>query len=107
MSGDSGDGDLSGLQVKEEQHIIRHQAPPLQNFHRKEVRSGQHAPVCPEKISPRHGAAAFRGRSNAMTTKNVTHRLIRNRVPQVGQGTHDAVVAPARVFPGHPDDESF
>ena len=84
-----------------------HQAPPLQNFHREEVRSGQRVHVRRQEISPRHRSAALGRWSYAVTAKNVTHGLIRNRVTQVGQSADEAVIAPAGVFPRHPDDQSF
>ena len=42
-----------------------------------------------------------------MPAQNVADGLIGNRVTQVGHRADDAVVAPAGVFPRHPDDERF
>jgi hypothetical protein len=42
-----------------------------------------------------------------MTVENVSHRLVGNVMAQVAQGSDDAVVTPARVFPRHAHDESF
>ena len=83
------------------------QASPLQNFHREEIRSRQHAHMCRQKISPRHRAAVLASRCNAMSAQNIANGLIRNRVPQVGQGADDTVVAPAGVLPRNAHDQSF
>lgn len=42
-----------------------------------------------------------------MTAENVSHRLIRKMMAQVGQRPHHPVIAPSRVLARHPHDESL
>ena len=42
-----------------------------------------------------------------MPTENVSHRLIREPVTQVGHGTHDPVIAPPGIFLRHLHDQTF
>ena len=40
-----------------------------------------------------------------MAFQNIAGRLVRDLVAEVGQGTHDSILTPARVVFGHADDE--
>ena len=42
-----------------------------------------------------------------MATKYVPYRLIGHLMTQVGEGTNDPVVSPARVLSRHPDHQVF
>src|SRR5262249_15497727 len=48
-----------------------------------------------------------RGWRNAVASQDVTDSLVGNTMAEVGESANDAVVSPARVLAGHPDDEGF
>ena len=54
-----------------------------------------------DKILPRGGLASLRRRSDAVAAQDVSHRLIGQGVPQIGDRPDDTVVSPVRVFPCH------
>jgi hypothetical protein len=56
---------------------------PLQYL--EEVSSGQDVHVSGDKILPRSRLASLRSRSNVVASHNVSHRLIRQAVTQIGQ----------------------
>ena len=59
--------------------------------------------MAPDELPPGHGLLALGCRREAMAFEDVADRLITDRIAQVGQGTHDAVIAPRAVLAGHPD----
>src|SRR2546422_5790837 len=63
--------------------------------------------MAPDELPPGHGLLALRSRWDAMAFEDVADRLVADRIAQVGQGTHDAVIAPRAILPGHPHDEAF
>src|SRR6266571_8486152 len=60
-----------------------------------------------DDLAPCHGLLALRRGWEAVTLENVAHRLIAERIAEIGQGTHDAVIAPRAVLPGHPHHQVF
>ena len=99
--------DASAFQLEEEQHIIGHQPSPAEHLNREEIAPRQHVHMSGEKVLPGGDLASFGSRSNAMPTQNILHRLIRHPMTQVGKGTDDAVIAPARVLSRHPNNQGF
>ena len=57
--------------------------------------------VSPEEFLPGRLPLALRDRLDSVLTQDVADRRVRDPVPQVGEGTLDAVVAPTRVVAGH------
>jgi hypothetical protein len=98
MARDSSDVDPAGLQVKKEQHIVGHEPAPGKDLHREEIGSRQHTQVRGDKILPRSSLTPLRRRCDSMAAKDVSHRLIRYCMAQVGHRDGDAIVAPARVL---------
>jgi len=49
------------------------------------------------------GRLAFWSRRDAMALEHVAHGLLTDRVPEMGQGTHNAIIAPRAVLLGHAD----
>src|SRR6202795_1696623 len=93
--------------MNEEQHVIRHQPSPGKHFNSEEITACQHIHVSGEKVFPRSYLAPLGSRSDAVTPKYVSYRLIGQLMAQVGQGTGAAIIAPAGILPRHPDHESF
>src|SRR5580704_7392795 len=93
--------------MNEEQHVIRHQSSPGKHFNGEEITACQHIHVSGEKVFPRSHLAPLGSWSDAVTPKYVSYRLIGHLMTQVGQGTGDAIIAPAGIFPRHPGHESF
>src|SRR5215813_7946612 len=73
----------------------------------EEVRGPQYVEVDTDELAPCHGLLALRRGCEAVTFENVAHRLIAERIAEMGQGTHDAVIAPRAVLPGHPRHQVF
>ena len=58
--------------------------------------------ILPRGILPPYGC-----RRNPVPAQDVSHRLIGDRMAQIGQCSDDAVVSPAGVLSGEADDERF
>jgi hypothetical protein len=73
----------------------------------EEVCGPQYGEVDTDELAPGHGLLALRRGWEAVTLENVAHRLIAERIAEIGQGTHDAVIAPRAVLSGHPHHQVF
>ncbi len=73
----------------------------------KEVRRQQDIEVKTDELVPRGGLRALWRWGNAMMLENIPYALVAERVSQVGQGSHDAVIAPGAILAGHPHHEVF
>jgi hypothetical protein len=91
--------------MNEEQDVVCYQPTPTQDLHREEVNPGQHGQMRLNEFLPRRVLAAFRRRRDAMPLQHVPHTLIRDGVAEIGQRTHNPVVAPAGILPRHFDDQ--
>ena len=70
------------------------------------VGSGKTAIV--EAITPRLldlGIKVLIITNDVVTTEDIADGLVGQLVAQVGHGSHNAVIAPAGILPGHPQDE--
>jgi len=81
------------------------QPAPSKNLHRKEVDPGQHGQMRLDEFLPPCVLAPFRDRRDAMTLQDVPHSLIRDVIAEIGQRTHNPVVAPTGILPRHLDDQ--
>src|SRR6266487_931731 len=61
----------------------------------------------PDELPPGYGLLALGSRWDAMAFEDGADRLVADRIAQVGQGTHDAVIAPRAILPGHPHHHIF
>src|SRR5215831_5532477 len=93
--------------MNEKEHLICHPAFEREDFNRKEVGPDQHRLVSSKEVSPAGRVLSFGGGWDAVAMKNVANRLVGELVTQVGQGAHDAIVAPGRVLFCHPHDQFF
>jgi len=57
-----------------------------------------------EEFLPGRLPLAFRSRFDPVLPEDVSDGRVRELVPEIGQGALDAVSAPARILPGHPQD---
>src|SRR5688572_16616285 len=55
----------------------------------------------PDKLLPRGGRLAFWGRGDAMALEEVAHGLVTDDVPEIGQGTDDAIIPPGTILLRH------
>src|SRR3989442_15988950 len=58
-----------------------------------------------DELLPCRGRLALWRRWEAMALEDVAHGLVTDRVPEVGQGAHDPVVAPGAILLRHADDQ--
>src|SRR5215475_13995884 len=73
----------------------------------EEVRGPPYGEVDTDERAPGHGLLSLRRGWEAVTLEHVAHRLIAERIAEIGQGTHSAVIAPRAVLPGHPHHQVF
>jgi hypothetical protein len=84
-----------------------HKPKPAPRLTGEEVCSQQDVAMETDELSPRYGLFALRGRWDAVTFQDVAHRLGANRIAQVRQRTHDAVIPPRAILAGHPHHQVF
>src|SRR5713101_8617306 len=101
------DMDLPASQVDEKQYVVCYQATQRPHLGREEVRRDQEIEVRTDKLLPRRGHLAFWRRWDTVTLEDVPHRLVADRIAQVGEGAHDAVVAPGAILPCYADNQRF
>src|SRR5713101_7080394 len=54
--------------------------------------------MCPDELLPRGGRLALWRRGEAMALEDIADRLVADGVPEIGQGAHDAVIAPRAIL---------
>src|SRR4029453_3745537 len=64
----------------------------------EEIGCPQHVQMHTDELPPRHGLLALRSWWDAVTFQDVAHRLIAERIAQLGQCTHDTVIPPQTFF---------
>jgi hypothetical protein len=60
-----------------------------------------------DELVPRGGRLPLWRWWNAMLLEDIPYALVAERVSQIGQGSHDAVIAPRAVLAGHPHHQVF
>src|SRR4029453_592224 len=90
-----------------EEDVIRHQPTPCPHFGGEEVGGHEHIHMCADKLLPGRRLLTLWGRWNAAALEDIAHRLITDRVAQMGQSAGNTVIAPGAILLGHPHDESF
>src|ERR1700704_2820515 len=76
MSRNPGHAHTPAFQMKEEQHIVGHQAAPGEHLPREKTTARQYIHVSGEKVLPSRDLASLGSRCDAMATQYVFHRLI-------------------------------
>ena len=105
MSGQAGEGDPTRFQMDEEQDVVGGETSPSKHLNGEEIGTCQDGEVGGDEVAPGGSLAAFRCRRDPVPAKDVTHGLIGNSVAEIGQGSDDAVVTPARILSDKADDE--
>src|SRR5215813_14884169 len=90
--------DRPGTDPDKEQHIIGDQPTPRPDLHREEIRRHEHTHMHPDELFPRGGGLALGGRWDAVAFQDVAHGLVAEGVPEMSQGTSDAIIAPGTVL---------
>ena len=80
---------------------------PAPHLTGEEVRCQQDIEVETDELVPRGGRLPLWRWGNAMLLENIPYALVTERVSQIGQGSHDAVIAPGAVLAGHPYHQVF
>ena len=99
--------DGAATDVEAEEYAREHHLQPCPHRIGEEVRSQQDIEMATDELPPRHGRFALRGWGDAVTFQDVAHCLVAHTIAQVGQGTHNAVIAPRTILSGHPHHEVF
>ena len=105
MFGQTGETDAARFQMNEEQDVVGGKTSPGEYFDCKEVGACQDGHVGGDEILPGGVLAPLGCRLDPVSTKDVSHGLIGNRVAEIGQGSDDAVVSPTGVLSGEADNE--
>ena len=107
MFGQTGEADAARFQLKEEQDVVGGKTAPGEHFDGEEVSTCQDGHMGGNEILPGGILAPLGSGLDAISAKDVAHRLIGNGVAEIGQGSHDAVVSPAGVLSGEAHNEGF
>src|SRR5207249_10813472 len=81
-----------------EEDVIGHEPAQRPDLGREKVGRDQHVQMRPDKLLPRGGRLALWRRWDTVALENVAHGLVTDRIAQVGQCPHDAIVAPRAIF---------
>ena len=92
VPGDATESDPAGLELKKEQDVICDEAAPAQNLDGEEIGAGKDCDVRRDEIPPGRAWAPLRGRCDTVALQNVSDRLIRNVVAEVGQRARDPII---------------
>src|ERR1700733_15626768 len=84
VDGDPGDFHLAALEMDKEQHVVSHQSAQREDLHCEKVGPRQHRQVSPNECCPGGCLLARRCGRYAVTAQNITDRLIRDLMPQIG-----------------------
>ncbi len=104
VHGGGDDLDGPGRMVDHEEGMMRHQPAERPDLGREEVRGEDGRRMRLQEGPPRGSLAAVWGGIDPVPTEDVAHGVRRHGVTEVGKRALDPVVAPCRVFLGHPDD---
>src|SRR5256886_16701011 len=98
MRRDACDMDLPATQVDEKEYVVGYQATQRPDLSSEEVGRHKDVHVRADELLPGGGGLALWGRGDAMAFQDVAHRLVTDRIAQVGQGADNTVIAPGAVF---------
>src|SRR5262249_39892152 len=98
---------LAAREVDKKEHVIRDHAGRRPDLSGEEVRGHEYIHVRTDKLLPCRGFLAFRGWWNAIALENVPHSLIADRITQMPQSSHNAVIAPRTTLLGETHDQGL
>jgi hypothetical protein len=93
------------VQVQNEQHVISNEATPGEHFHGEKTDTCLNSHMRSNELRPGRLLTTFRRRRDAEAAQDVANRLIRNAMTKILQCSSDAVVSPAAILAGQPDDQ--
>jgi hypothetical protein len=99
--------DLGTTAVDDTEERGDHEPTPAPHLTGEEVRRQQDSEVETDELVPRGGLLTLWRWGNAMMLEDIPYALVAERVSQVGQGSHDAVIAPGAILAGHPHHQVF
>jgi hypothetical protein len=107
MFGQTAETHPTRFQMNEEENAVGGEASPGEHFNCEKVGTSQDGNVGGDEILPRSVLAALGCGLDSISSQDIAHGLIGNRVAEIGKGPDDAVVSPTGVFPGEADNERF
>jgi hypothetical protein len=93
--------------VDEKEHVVRHQPTQGPDLGGEEVRRDQDVEMRTDELLPRGGRLPLWSRWDAVALEDIAHGLVTHGVSQVGQGSHDTVIAPGTILPRHAHDQGL
>jgi len=99
--------DLTTTAVDEPEEQGDHKPTPAPHLTREEVRRQQDIKMATDELMPGGGLLPLWRWWNAMLLEDISHALVAERVSQVGQSSHNTVIAPGAVLAGHPHHQGF
>ena len=86
MACHAGKSDAPALQMEEEKDVVGREPTPGQHLYSEEVAARQHRHMRGDEVLPGGGLAALWRRRNSMVFEDISDSLVRNVVPEVGEG---------------------
>ena len=105
MARNAGQGDTPGLEMQKEQNVVGGQATPSQHFYGEKINPSENRHVRGDELLPSRAPARLRRWRDAITAQDIPHSLVGDNVTQIGQCAYDPVIAPAKIFASHANDE--
>src|SRR5207245_2830238 len=99
--------DFPARQMNKEEDVISHQASRRPHLGSEEVGGHEDVHVRADELLPYRGRLAFWRWRDTMALENIPHRLVTDRIAQVGEDADDPVVAPGTIFLGHADNQGL
>src|SRR6266571_6959498 len=93
--------------MEERAQIREHECKPTPDRTPEKVRGPQHSKMDTDELLPGQGFCALWSRGNAVTFEDIADRLVADHIPQIGQRTDNAVIAPGAVLASHPHHQFF
>src|SRR5215467_4335675 len=92
---------LPAPQMDEKEDVVGHQATQRPDLGGEKVGGDEHVNVRADTLLPRSRRLTLWDRWETMTFENVAHGLVTDRIPEVGQGADDSVIAPGAILLCH------
>src|SRR5438093_100445 len=93
--------DLPAAQMDKKEHVVRHQAGRRPDLGGEEVRSDEDLHMRVDKFFPGGGLLPLWSRRETVALQDVSHGLVAESVPEIGQGAHNAIIAPGAILARH------
>ena len=101
-----GEADAPGGQFDGDEHVDGDEAARRPDLDGEEIGRGEGAPMRAQEGAPRHCSSSPRGRLNSVFLEDRGDRAARDAVAEIEERPADPGTTPARVLPGHADDQA-